>query len=65
KMEIEEQEFTVGGDIILTILGDKVENEGDMLELGKKIKALNEKDIMKLTVMRGGKIVELNYSIPK
>ncbi|MCK5701979.1 MAG: trypsin-like peptidase domain-containing protein, partial [Cyclobacteriaceae bacterium] len=65
KMEIEEQEFTVGGDIILTIQGQKVENENDMLDLGKKIKALNEKDIMKLTVMRGGKIVELNYSIPK
>ena len=65
KMEIEGREFTVGGDIILSILGDKVENEGDMLELSKKIKALKEKDIMKLTVMRGGKIVELNYTIPK
>lgn len=65
KMEIEEQEFTVGGDIILTIQGQKVENEDDMLDLGKKIKALNEKDIMKVTVMRGGKIVELSYTIPK
>lgn len=65
KMEIEEQKFTIGGDIILTILGQKIENENDMLDIAKKIKALKEKEILKLTVMRAGKIEELSYTIPK
>lgn len=64
-MVIEGQKFTVGGDIILTILGQKVENEDDMLSLGKKLKALKEKDVMRLKVMRGGEIIDLNYTIPK
>jgi serine protease Do len=64
-MEIEGEEFIVGGDIILSILGKKVENENDMLDLKGKIKALKENDIMKITVMRAGKIEELQYTIPK
>lgn len=65
KMEFDNQKYTVGGDIILTILGDKVENQKDVIDLQLKIKNLKEKDIMKLTVMRAGKIIELNYTLPK
>lgn len=64
-MVIEGEKFIVGGDVILTILGKKVENENDMLVLKDDIKALKEKDVMKITVMRAGKIEELNYIIPK
>ena len=64
-LEIEGQKFTVGGDIILSILGQKIESEDDMLNLSEQLKALKEKDVMKLKVMRGGKIEELNYTIPK
>ncbi len=64
KMEIEGKKFTVGGDIVLSMLGYKIESEKDMIEIGEKIKSLKPKDIMKLTVMRGGKIEELTYTIP-
>ncbi len=64
-MVIEGEKFIVGGDIILSIMGKKVETENDMLELKGKLKALKEKDIMKITVMRAGKIEELHYIIPK
>ena len=63
-MKIEGQELVVGGDIILSILDTKIEREDDMLSLSEKLKALKEKDVMNLSVMRGGKIVELSYTIP-
>lgn len=62
-MEIEGENLIVGGDIILTILGKKIEGEEAMLNLSQEIKALKKGDKMDLTVMRGGKIVELNYTI--
>lgn len=64
-MEIEGENFVVGGDIILSIMAKKIENEDDILELKEKLKALKEKDVMKLTIMRGGEIQELQYIIPK
>ena len=64
-MKIEGQELIVGGDIILSILGTKIESEEDMLNLSEEMKALKEKDVIKLSVMRSGKIVDLNYTIPK
>ncbi|MCG8307831.1 MAG: trypsin-like peptidase domain-containing protein [Cytophagales bacterium] len=64
-MEIEGEKLIVGGDIILSILGKKIGNEEDMLELSREMKALNKGDKMDLTVMRGGSIVQLNYAIPE
>ncbi len=64
-MKFDNKDYTVGGDIILSILGDKIETQNDVIDLQLKIKDLKEKDIMSLTVMRAGKIVELNYTIPK
>ncbi len=64
-MELEGEKFTVGGDIILSILDNKVENEDDFLELREKIKSLKEKDILNIRVMRGGKIVDLKYTVPQ
>ena len=64
-MTIEGQDLTVGGDIILSILGLKVESEEDMLTIGEKLKSLKENDQMSVKVMRGGKIIDLNYTIPK
>ena len=64
-MVIEGGKFIVGGDIILSIQGKKVENESDIPDLKEIVKALKEKDIMKITVMRAGKIEELHYIIPK
>ena len=63
-MEIEGEKLIVGGDIILSILGKKIGNEEQMLDLSQEIKALIKGDKMDLTVMRGGKIVELSYTIP-
>ena len=64
-MNLEGEKFIVGGDIILSILGKKVENEEDMLDLSPKIKALMKGEIMHLTVMRGGMLVDLSYTVPK
>lgn len=64
-MEIEGEKFIVGGDIILSIQGKKVENESDILDMKEIVKALKEKDIMRITVMRAGKIEDLHYIIPK
>lgn len=62
-MEIEGEKIVVGGDIILSIQGIKIEKEDDMLNLSPTLKAFKKGDKMNLTVMRGGKIVELNYTI--
>lgn len=62
-MEIEGEEFIVGGDIILSILGDKILNEESIIILRDKMKALKKGDIPTMTVLRGGKIVDLNYKV--
>lgn len=62
-MEIEGEKLIVGGDIILSILGQKIGNEESMLNLSQDMKALKKGDKMDLKVMRGGKIVDLNYTI--
>lgn len=64
-MVIEGKKLTVGGDIILSILDQKIEKEDDMLDLSEKFKSLKEKDVITLKVMRGGKLVDLNYTIPR
>lgn len=64
-MEIEGEKIIVGGDVILSIQGEKIENEEDMLNLRETLKSLTIGDKMELTVMRGGKIVDLNYTIIK
>lgn len=62
-LEIEGEKFIVGGDIILTILGRKIEGEESMINLREQMKALKKGDKMDLTVMRGGKVVDLIYII--
>ena len=63
-MMIEGEKLIVGGDIILSILGKKIGSEEDMLELSQDMKALKKGDRMDLKVMRGGQIIDLNYTIP-
>jgi len=60
-MEIEGEKVVVGGDIILSIMGKKIEGEEDMTDLRAAINGLNKGDRMELKVMRGGKIVDLFY----
>lgn len=62
-MEIEGEKLIVGGDIILTILGKKIEGEDSMINLSQDLKALKKGDKMDLTVMRAGKVFNLNYTI--
>ena len=62
-MEIEGETYLVGGDIILTIQGKKVEGEEAMVTISPELKALKKGAKMQVTVMRRGKIVELNYTI--
>ena len=62
-MEIEGEKLVVGGDIILSILGKQIGDDESMLVLREDMKALKKGDKMDLTVMRGGKIVELTYVI--
>ena len=64
KMSIEGQDFVVGGDIVLSMMGLKIENDEDMLNVRDKLVQLKSKDQIPVTVMRGGKIVELKYVIP-
>lgn len=64
-MVIEGQQFLVGGDIILSIQGTKIESEDDFLDLRTILKDLKPDDVMALKVMRQGKIVDLTYKIPK
>ena len=56
--------MTVGGDIILSIMGKKIDSEESVLSLREKMKSLNKGDKMTLKVMRGGRVVDLNYTIP-
>lgn len=62
-MDIEGEKIVVGGDIVLTILGKKIESEENMLSLRDDMKTLKKGDKMTLTVMRGGKVVDLSYII--
>lgn len=64
KMNIEGEEFMVGGDIVLSMMGVKVEKAEDMLDVQDKISLLKSKDEIPLKVMRGGKIVDLKYVMP-
>ena len=63
-MSIEGEEFLVGGDIVLSMMGIKIENGEDMLDVQEKIVQLNSKDQIPVKVMRGGKVVDLKYVIP-
>ena len=64
-MEIDGEEMVVGGDIILSVQGNKIENMEDYLDLRETLKDLKENDQLKLQVMRAGKIIDLNYTIPQ
>jgi serine protease Do len=62
-MELEGEKIIVGGDIILSVMGKKLENEESMTEVRAILKDLNNGDRLDLKVMRGGKIVDLFYVI--
>ncbi len=64
KMEIEGEELIVGGDIVLTMMGVKIENSDDMLNVKKKLVQIESKDEIQVQVMRNGKIVDLKYVMP-
>ncbi len=64
KMEIEGEELIVGGDIVLTMMGVKIENSDDMLNVKKKLVQIKSKDEIQVQVMRNGKIVDLKYVMP-
>ena len=65
EMVLEKQKLIVGGDIILSMFGEKIENEKDLLDAHEKIRSLKDKDVIDVTVLRGGKIVKLSYTINK
>ena len=62
-MEIEGEEFLVGGDIILSILGHKIITEEHIVILRDKMKALKKGNVMSMTILRGGKINDLKYTV--
>jgi S1-C subfamily serine protease len=62
-MEIEGEELLVGGDIILSILGNKIISEEHVVILRDKMKALKNGDVLSMSVLRGGKIIELKYTV--
>ena len=64
KMDIEGQEYMVGGDIVLSMYGQRITDGESMLDLREKLLAIQSKDEIKFTVMRGGKIIELKYIMP-
>jgi len=64
-MEIDGEKIIVGGDIILSILENKIESMDDYLNLKEKLKTLKENDTLTLKVMRGGEIIDLSYTMPK
>ena len=61
KMIIDEEKLIVGGDIILAINGVKFENSDEaLLNISKTIERKDDGSTpVKLTVLRGGKIIEL------
>ncbi len=64
EMELEGEKFLVGGDIVLSMLGVKIEKADDMLDIKGKLAQLKSKDEITVQVMRGGKIVDLKYVMP-
>jgi serine protease Do len=64
KMKIEGQELLVGGDIVLSIMDQKIEDPEDMILVRQMIAQLKSEDEIVTSVMRGGKLVELKYVIP-
>jgi S1-C subfamily serine protease len=64
-MELEGEKMIVGGDIILSVMGKKIENEESMAEIRESMSGLNKGDRLDLRVMRGGKLVDLFYVISK
>jgi len=64
KMNIEGEEFLVGGDIVLSIMDLRIESAEDMLNVKEKLALLKSKDEITVKAMRGGKIVDLKYVMP-
>lgn len=63
-MNLEDEKFVVGGDIVLSMLDEKIVNNNSMLKIRSKLRDLKSGDIIHVTVMRGGKLVQLHYTVP-
>jgi S1-C subfamily serine protease len=64
KATIGGQEFTVGGDIILKIAGITLTAVNDMVTMREKLGDLSSGSPYVITVLRGGKVVELTGQVP-
>ncbi len=63
KMVLDGQKMIAGGDIILSMLGKKIETENDLLEVREMIRGLKDKEVLELKVLRKGKVEKLTYTI--
>jgi serine protease Do len=64
KATIGGQEYTVGGDIILRIAGITLTAVNDMVTMREKLGDLSSGSPYGITVLRGGKVVELTGRVP-
>ena len=61
---IEGEELMLGGDFILEVDGIKIEDEPSLIKIKDSISGHSKGEKIPIKVMRGGKIVELNYIVP-
>src|SRR5262245_43042392 len=64
KATISGQEYTVGGDVILKIAGITLTAVDDMVKMREKLGDLSSGSPYEITVLRGGKLVELTGRVP-
>ncbi len=61
---IEGEEIKLGGDFILGVDGIKIENEESIVKIRERMASYNKGEKFPIEVLRGGKIIELNYIVP-
>ncbi len=64
-MVLDGQKMIIGGDIVLSMMGKKIENENDLLFVREKIRLLKDKDVIDLTIMRAGKTEKISWTISR
>jgi S1-C subfamily serine protease len=64
KAQIEGQNLLLGGDIIISFAGVKLDCETSLIEGRKRMSSLKTKDAYTLTVFRNGQVVELQSVVP-
>jgi serine protease Do len=62
---IADRELIIGGDIVLAIQDIILDNPEKLIEVQKTISDLETGDVLKVKILRKGKIQELTYTIPK